>query len=129
MTVRVDGDAGFYQDLNSIQQIKGNSDKQAALEAAAGQFEAIFLQNVLKNMRSANEALQDPDDKLFKDQPIYRDMYDGQLAMNLVQRGGMGIKRQLVQQLSPTLQNSAPVVASDVQSNMVAFNQPLNTKK
>ncbi|MGL5813077.1 rod-binding protein [Aeromonas sp.] len=125
---RITSEPGFYQDLNELQQIKGNPDQRAALEAAAGQFEVSFLQTVLKHMRSASDAMQDEDDKLIKGQELYRDMYDSQLAMSLVKRGGLGLKEQMVNQLAPTLKNAEPVVASESQT-LAAFSQPLNSAK
>ncbi|WP_324051440.1 rod-binding protein [Aeromonas caviae] len=125
---RITSEPGFYQDLNELQQIKSNPDQRAALEAAAGQFEVSFLQTVLKHMRSASDAMQDEEDRLIKGESLYRDMYDNQLAMSLVKRGGMGLKEQMVNQLAPTLKNAEPVVASDSQT-LAAFSQPLNSAK
>ncbi|MBV7598632.1 rod-binding protein [Aeromonas sp. sia0103] len=125
---KITSEPGFYQDLNELQQIKSNPDQRAALEAAAGQFEVSFLQTVLKHMRSASDAMQDEDDKLIKGEALYRDMYDNQLAMSLVKRGGMGLKEQMVNQLAPTLKNAEPVVASE-QQTLAAFSQPLNSAK
>lgn len=125
---RITSEPGFYQDLNELQQIKSNPDQRAALDAAAGQFEVSFLQTVLKHMRSASDAMQDEDDKIIKGEELYRDMYDSQLAMNLVKRGGMGLKEQMVNQLTPTLKNAEPVVASEPQT-LAAFSQPLNSAK
>ena len=125
---KITSEPGFYQDLNELQQIKSNPDQRAALEAAAGQFEVSFLQTVLKHMRSASDAMQDEDDKLIKGEALYRDMYDSQLAMSLVKRGGMGLKEQMVNQLAPTLKNAEPVVASK-QQTLAAFSQPLNSAK
>ncbi|MGU5730733.1 rod-binding protein [Aeromonas jandaei] len=125
---RITSEPGFYQDLNELQQIKSNPDQRAALDAVAGQFEVSFLQTVLKHMRSANDALQDEDDKLIKGQDLYRDMYDSQLAMSLVKRGGIGLKEQMVSQLAPTLKNADQAVASESQT-LAAFSQPLNTAK
>ena len=125
---RITSEPGFYQDLNELQQIKSNPDQRAALEAAAGQFEVSFLQTVLEHMRSASDAMQDEEDRLIKGESLYRDMYDSQLAMSLVKRGGMGLKEQMVNQLAPTLKNAEPVVASDSQT-LAAFSQPLNTAK
>ena len=125
---RITSEPGFYQDLNELQQIKSNPDQRAALEAAAGQFEVSFLQTVLKHMRSASDAMQDEEDRLIKGESLYRDMYDSQLAMSLVKRGGMGLKEQMVNQLAPTLKNAEPVVASDSQT-LAAFSQPLNSAK
>ncbi|BCS50272.1 rod-binding protein [Aeromonas jandaei] len=125
---RITSEPGFYQDLNELQQIKSNPDQRAALDAVAGQFEVSFLQTVLKHMRSASDALQDEDDKLIKGQDLYRDMYDSQLAMSLVKRGGIGLKEQMVSQLAPTLKNADQAVASESQT-LAAFSQPLNTAK
>lgn len=125
---RISSDPGFYQDLNELQQIKSNPDQRAALDAAAGQFEVSFLQTVLKHMRSATDALQDEDDKIIKGQSLYRDMYDSQLAMSMVKRGGIGLREQMVNQLAPSLKNPDGVVAS-VQQTLAAFSQPLNSAK
>ncbi|MCF7745466.1 rod-binding protein [Aeromonas veronii] len=125
---RISSDPGFYQDLNELQQIKSNPDQRAALDAAAGQFEVSFLQTVLKHMRSATDAMQDEDDKIIKGQSLYRDMYDSQLAMSMVKRGGIGLREQMVNQLAPSLKNPDGVVASE-QQTLAAFSQPLNSVK
>ena len=125
---RISSDPGFYQDLNELQQIKSNPDQRAALDAAAGQFEVSFLQTVLKHMRSATDALQDEDDKIIKGQSLNRDMYDSQLAMSMVKRGGIGLREQMVNQLAPSLKNPDGVVASE-QQTLAAFSQPLNSVK
>lgn len=125
---RISSDPGFYQDLNELQQIKSNPDQCAALDAVAGQFEVSFLQTVLKHMRSATDALQDEDDKIIKGQSLYRDMYDSQLAMSMVKRGGIGLREQMVNQLAPSLKNPDGVVASE-QQTLAAFSQPLNSAK
>ncbi|TNJ10226.1 peptidoglycan hydrolase [Aeromonas veronii] len=125
---RISSDPGFYQDLNELQQIKSNPDQRAALDAAAGQFEVSFLQTVLKHMRSATDALQDEDDKIIKGQSLYRDMYDSQLAMSMVKRGGIGLREQMVNQLAPSLKNPDGVVASE-QQTLAAFSQPLHSVK
>ena len=125
---RISSDPGFYQDLNELQKIKNNPDQRAALDAAAGQFEVSFLQTVLKHMRSATDALQDEDEKIIKGQSLYRDMYDSQLAMSMVKRGGIGLREQMVNQLTPSLKNPDGVVASE-QQTLAAFSQPLNSAK
>ena len=125
---RISSDPGFYQDLNELQQIKSNPDQRAALDAAAGQFEVSFLQTVLKHMRSASDAMQDEDDKLVKGQELYRDMYDSQLAMSMVKKGGIGLKEQMVTQLEPSLKNESPTVAV-AQEMPDSFRQSLHTLK
>lgn len=120
----------FYQDTGRLKNLKGRE----GLEAAAGQFEALFLQMVLKNMRDASNAIAG-EESLFnsRQQQFYQEMADAQLASELGSRAGLGIADALVRQLetnvdnsSPEkLKNSAPAVASDTVATR-AFQQPLN---
>ncbi|MGF1726629.1 rod-binding protein [Photobacterium nomapromontoriensis] len=92
----------LYNDMSSLQAIKANPDSKIALEKAAEQFEAVFLQSVLKNMRQASEALQvDDEDNPFnsRQQQFYRSMYDSQLAMEMSRQKSLGIADMLVKQL------------------------------
>ena len=74
-----------YMDLHSLQDIRRTSgdDKDLGLRQVAQQFESMFIQMMLKSMRSANEVFA-------KDNPLnsfesgyYRDMYDNQLSVSL----------------------------------------------
>jgi Rod binding domain-containing protein len=91
----------LYNDLTSIQNIKANSNKQEALEQAAGQFEAVFLQTVLKHMRQASDAMQDEEDGLFnsRQQKFYRSMHDSQIAVEMSHQQSLGIADMLIKQL------------------------------
>ena len=117
MTNRIDllgsSDPSFYQDFNGLASIKANGNQKNGLEAAAGQFEVELLQSVLKHMRAASDALQDEDSIAHSDQQgFYRDLYDSQLAMSMVKKGGIGLKEQIVSQMSPhLLKNSVNEVA------------------
>lgn len=93
---------------NSIASMLSNSSDTAKLklavtsgEAAARQetveqFEALFLQNMLKSMRTASlsSGLFESDGQKF-----YREMYDQQIATELAGRGILGIGTLLGQQL------------------------------
>ncbi|WP_299019602.1 rod-binding protein [uncultured Photobacterium sp.] len=91
----------MYNDLTSLQNIKANGDKMEALEQAAGQFEAVFLQTVLKHMRQASDAMYDEEDSLFnsRQQKFYRSMHDSQIAVEMSQQQSLGIADMLVKQL------------------------------
>lgn len=134
MSQRIDSvsgiDPSFYDDFNGLQAIKSNPDQRAALEMAAGQFEVEFLQTVLKHMRAASEALQTDEENPFasKQQEFYRDMYDSQLAMSMVHKGGLGLKEQIVAQMAPTLKNSDNSVAVP-QHGSESFRQSLHQVK
>jgi flagellar protein FlgJ len=68
-----------------------------ALKAAAKQFEAMFLQVVIKSMREAS-----PGDELFGGQETktYQDLLDQQWAQVMTEGGGTGLARVLERQLS-----------------------------
>ena len=96
-----DNHAAMYNDLTNLQNIKANGDKGEALKQAAGQFEAVFLQSVLKHMRQASDALNDEEGALFnsRQQKFYRSMHDSQIAMEMSQQQSLGIADMLVRQL------------------------------
>jgi flagellar protein FlgJ len=68
-----------------------------ALKAAAKQFEAMFLQVVIKSMREAS-----PGDELFggQESKMYQDMLDQQWAQVMTEGGGTGLARVMERQLA-----------------------------
>ena len=69
----------------------------AALREVANQFEALFLQTMLKNMREASlgEALIGNSDQF----DMYQGMMDEQLALEMASGKGVGLADMLVRQL------------------------------
>ncbi|WP_318522372.1 rod-binding protein [Photobacterium leiognathi] len=91
----------LYHDNNGLQQIKHSISDQQGLEVVAGQFEAMFLQMVLRQMRSSSDVLADEDNPFSsKQQSVYRDFYDGQLAIEMAKQQQTGISEMLMKQLS-----------------------------
>ena len=97
-------DSGAYTDLNRLSALKvGDRDSEANLRKVAQEFESLFLGEMLKSMRSANDVLA-------KDNPLnteatkqYQDMYDQQLSVSLSRQGnGIGLQDVLMRQLSKT---------------------------
>ena len=86
-------DANSLNDLKRLS--KGNSPE--AIKAASQQFEALFLQQVLKAMRDAT-----PQDGMFdSDQTrTFQSMMDQQLAQMLSAKGSTGLAAMLEKQLS-----------------------------
>ena len=83
------------QDVNALRQsAKQNSPE--ALKAAAKQFEALFMNMVMKSMRDAT-----PQDGPFDSEQskMYTSMLDQQISQNLAKRG-VGLADVLVRQLS-----------------------------
>lgn len=105
-------DSGAYTDVNRLAALKhGDKDSVANQKKVAQEFESLFVSQMLKAMRSANEVLA-------KDNPMntpatrqYQDMYDQQLAVTLSTRGnGIGLQDVLMRQLSKDkgIQHAAP---------------------
>ncbi|HAF94306.1 MAG TPA: flagellar assembly peptidoglycan hydrolase FlgJ [Pseudomonas sp.] len=96
-------DSGSYTDLNRLNQLKVGKDRDGEenVRKVAQEFESLFLNEMLKSMRSATEVLS-------KDNPLnsqaskqYQDMYDQQLSVSLSKEGGgIGLADVLVRQLS-----------------------------
>jgi flagellar protein FlgJ len=77
-----------------------------ALRAVAGQFEALFLQTMLKSMRDASLA-----EPLFGDSDsleMYQDMMDKQLAVEMASGKGLGLADMIVRQLGGTTESAKP---------------------
>ena len=100
-------------DFNQFTALRVAADRNdpAVLREVAGQFEALFVQTILKNMREAS--LGDPllgDSNQFE---MYQGMMDQQLALEMASGRGIGLADMLVRQLggSDSLP-AAPQVAS-----------------
>lgn len=90
-----------YTDLNRLQKLKVGEgrDSEANLRQVAQEFESLFIGEMMKAMRSANDVLASD---LFNsnESKTYRDMYDQQMAVTLSQGKGMGMADVLVRQMS-----------------------------
>ena len=108
--------AGIAADARALDalraQAKGDPDK--ALKQAAGQFEALFMQMLLKSMRDAVPQYS----PLENDQSrLYAGMLDQQLAQTLSGKAdgkgkGLGLAEMMIRQLSPKKPSTAEKAAS-----------------
>ncbi|MFL0798697.1 MAG: flagellar assembly peptidoglycan hydrolase FlgJ [Cellvibrionaceae bacterium] len=80
-------------DLTSLQSVKGmgKTDKAAALQQMAKQFESLFVQQMLKSMRSANEVFGEGSYFDSSEIKFHRDMMDTQMSQHLVSGRGLGL--------------------------------------
>ncbi|RJQ48000.1 MAG: flagellar assembly peptidoglycan hydrolase FlgJ [Gammaproteobacteria bacterium] len=87
-----------YTDFQGLERLRAQArdNPQQALRETARQFEALFMQMLLKSMREAKPA-DDPFSSPQSD--LYRDMFDQQLAINLSKNGALGIADLLQRQL------------------------------
>lgn len=104
-------------DLGSLDNLRAaaKSGDDGALEEAAKQFEAIFVQMLLKSMRKAQDAIADKDSPFNSEQvKFYRDMHDQQMATNMSTNGSIGLAEVIVQQMGI---NNGVMPASAVRPN------------
>ena len=87
-----------YTDFKGLAELRGraNDNSEETLREVAGQFEALFIQMMLKSMRDAGlgEGLMDSEQT-----KTYQSMYDQQLALDMSKKQGLGLAEMMVQQL------------------------------
>ena len=102
----------FFADPKALSALKSEAKAQdpTALKEVAKQFESLFTQMLLKNMREANKSLSNGDSLFGSDQAdFYQDMFDQQLAVHLSQGEGLGLADMLVRQLAGGTNSGQPV--------------------
>lgn len=108
-TMTTSGITDVYADFAGLAQLRvdASRDSASALPGVAKQFEALFLQMMLKSMRDAT-----PGDPLLAGEGsrMYRDLFDHQVSLELAKGKGIGIADLLMQQLGP-LSTSSEVPA------------------
>ena len=85
-----------FSQYTELRKAAGQNDP-AALREVANQFEALFLQTMLKNMREAS--LGDPLFGNSDQHEMYQGMMDQQLAVEMASGKGVGLADMLVRQL------------------------------
>ena len=92
MTNAIFNDIGYLGSLRA----EAASAPSKAIEEVASQFEALFIQQMMKSMRDAVSK----SDLMNSDHlETYQSMADQQMAVSLSQHGGIGIARMLVEQM------------------------------
>lgn len=94
-------DSGAYNDLNRLNQFKVGGDSEKNIKKVAQEFESLFLNEMLKAMRSANEAFGEGNFMNSNESKTYQDMHDQQLSVTLSNhQNGIGLADVLVRQMS-----------------------------
>ncbi|MGR5284932.1 flagellar assembly peptidoglycan hydrolase FlgJ [Vibrio maritimus] len=97
-------DIGFIHDIGSLDKLRQQAvsgkegDDDAALKAAARQFESIFTTMMLKSMRDANTHFES-DLSMNQNNQFYRQMLDEQMSSELSANGSLGLADMIVAQL------------------------------
>ncbi len=103
-------------DTSRLRLLAGNGDENVNDEVLQ-QFEALFLQQMLKSMRTASLS-----DGMFQSEQteFYRDMYDQQIAADLAQKEVLGISQLINRQLGGREQIETPNESADITSINIA---------
>jgi len=113
MTTRI-ADAQNFLDVNGLNSIRQDAksgdkeSKEAALEQAAKQFEAIFMQMLMKSMRKSQDVLASDSPFNSESTKFYRDMHDQQMSLELSNNGALGLSELIVRQLGGDSDNFTP---------------------
>ncbi len=115
--------AANYTDFQGLAELRAAAGKQTpgALRETARQFEALFVQSMLKAMRDASPGggLFDSDQSDF-----YRDIHDQQLALEMVKGRGLGIADMLVKSMGGTQPAAAGPPRQDTQPTATPLYPP-----
>jgi flagellar protein FlgJ len=99
MISQADISSSLAASTQSLAQLRAQakSSPNQALQATAKQFEAVFLNMMLKSMRDAT-----PQDGMFDNEQtkMFTGMLDQQLAQSMANQGGVGLADMIVKQLS-----------------------------
>ena len=102
--------AKSYADFGALGELRGKAQRndKGALRESAEQFEALFIQMMLKSMREASDVMKS--DMLHSNaMETFQGMYDKELSMSMAKRNALGFADVVVKQLSQ--QQAAPSTA------------------
>ena len=90
--------AGMYPDMNGLAKLRAQASQKSpeANKEVARQFEALFIQTMLKAMREASQLSETTDGEQTR---FYQDMYDKQIALDLARKDGIGLAAIIERQL------------------------------
>ncbi|MEK1940801.1 MAG: rod-binding protein, partial [Pseudomonas sp.] len=85
-------DSGAYSDLNRLSNLKVGKDRdsEANIKKVAQEFESLFLNQMLKAQRQANEAFSEGNFMNSNAAKTYQQMYDQELSVKMSKEGGIG---------------------------------------
>jgi flagellar protein FlgJ len=130
-------------DFNGLSDLKSVANKKPneAIPQVAKQFEAIFLQSMLKSMRASTHFLESNNPFAGKSEQTFKDMLDTQYSTLISEGKGLGLAQLLTQQLSksgegvqpPVINTPVDSAGSDVSESIIpsiqsSFSAPLTSE-
>lgn len=112
-----------YLDFDGLRQLRGAAHRGdgAAVAATAKQFEALFVQSLLKSMR---ESVEKSDLFSSESAAMYEGLYDKELSQILANRGIFGIGKLLATQME---RRTAPVRGDGAAAPATGSPEPAGT--
>ena len=120
--------AKSYTDFTALGELRGKAQRNeaGAMRESAEQFEALFIQMMLKSMREASSAMKS--DLLHNNaQETFEGMYDKEISMQMAKRNALGFSDVVIKNLSQ--QKSVPSTSELLQlrqTSTIQNGMPLN---
>jgi flagellar protein FlgJ len=90
-----------YSDFAALGELRGKAQRNeaGALRESAQQFEALFIQMMLKSMRQASDVMKS---EMFQSNALetFQGMYDKEISMQMAQRNSLGFADVVVKQMT-----------------------------
>jgi flagellar protein FlgJ len=125
-----------YLDFNALTRLKGEAaqDPSKAIRKTSEQFEAYFIQQMMKTMR---ESIEKSDLVEGGNMDMYQDLMDKEISLEMVKRGGLGVanmmERQMLQAQALSTQDALRMHAQNADAKAMPLNptreaMPLNSE-
>jgi flagellar protein FlgJ len=122
--------AKSYTDFSALGELRGKAQRNesGALRESAQQFEALFIQMMLKSMREASNVMKSD---MFQSNALetFQGMYDKEISMQMAQRNSLGfadvvVKQMTANQVTPSTADMLAV--RDSSKSLIPTGMPLN---
>ena len=109
--------SALHSDMNSLTRLRAQAAERshAANKEVARQFEALFLQSMLKAMRQASLLSESTDSEQTR---FYQDMFDKQIALDLARKNSIGLASVIERQLGGQAVGDQPAGKPDAPSQV-----------
>jgi flagellar protein FlgJ len=100
-STQINNAAKSYNDFTALGELRGKAQRNeaGAMRESAEQFEALFIQMMLKSMREASSAMKS--DLLHNNaQETFEGMYDKEISMQMAKRNALGFSDVVIKNLS-----------------------------
>ena len=127
-STQINSAAKSYNDFTALGELRGKAQRNeaGAMRESAEQFEALFIQMMLKSMREASSAMKS--DLLHNyAQETFEGMYDKEISMQMAKRNALGFSDVVIKNLSQ--QKSVPSTSELLQlrqTSTIQNGMPLN---